>query len=228
MNLEDTLKKIKELDMREQELKRKLNDTKEESDDLFTLLNTCAIFDESLIQVIAELMSIKEQEDYIPFMYKNYSSVFVDADYVVQNTCIGITKKENLSMFKENKNTEELFQENYVYDMICLKTEVVNKEKDNSYIGIYDISRNYDRKAFTFEFLLKDFDVLTEGYPFRICKYSFDEYSYIQEYIRRLFDLQIQRKGKKLNYEEMKKVMFDFIDMKITKSKTKTLSNGSY
>ena len=70
--------------------------------------------------------------------------------------------------------------------------------------------------------------MLTEGYPFRICKYSFDEYSYIQEYIRRLFDLQIQRKGKKLNYEEMKKVMFDFIDMKITKSKTKTLSNGSY
>lgn len=226
MNLEESLKKIKELEIREQELKGELNSIKVESDNLSTLLNICAIFDESLIQVISELMSIKEQEHYIPFMYKNYSSVFVDADYVVQNTCIGITKKENLSIFKENRNPEELFQNKYGYAMLCLETELIGgeKEEDNSYIGVYDISKDSSRKLFTFEFLLKDFDAPTGGYPFRICKYNFDEFSYIKDYVRNLFDMQIQRRGKKLNYEEMQKVMYDFINMNENKPKIKTLS----
>ncbi len=228
MNLSDVMEKIKDIKSRKEKLKNELFDMEREEEDMVTFLNICATFDESLIKIISDLMTQKEKEGYIPFMYKSYSSLFTNSAYSVENTCVGITKYTNIPMFNRTKNVEELFKQEYGYNMICLKTELLEKETEvaNPYIGLYNISKDYSGKIFTFEFLLDEIDSSAFALPVRICKSNFNECPYIRDYIRYVFDLQVQRNGKRLNYEEMKKSVEEFNKLINNKLKIKKLINN--
>ena len=226
MDFKEVIERLNEIKIKREKLKGELNDLDRMEEDYSTFLNISAVFDEALIQSISELLSIKEKESYVPFMYKSYSSLFSNGAYSVQNTCLGITKYNNIPMFTNSQNYDELFRQKYGYDMILLNTELLDKEEEEPapYIGLYSLSDNYCKKVFTFDFLLKQFGELSEFYPVRICKSNFEDYTYVQDYIRYLFDLQIKRKGKRLNYKEMQVAMADYLAMHEGKVKTKKLS----
>ena len=225
MNLKETMNRIKEMENRECELKEELISLENERTDMITRLNLCAVFDESLIQVISELLSIKEEENFVPFMYKSYTGIFTNGAYSVENDCIGIAKSEYLPMFNQTDNKEKLFNQKYGYDMICVNTELLEDEKevvDNS-VREYNLDNNYSKKVFTFEFLLDEIGSVSSAYPIRICKSNFDEYDYVQNYIRYIFDLQVQKNNMRLDYDEMKKAMNDYLQLEKNKRKTKRL-----
>ena len=192
---------------------------------MITRLNLCAVFDESLIQVISELLSIKEEESFVPFMYKRYTGIFTNGSCSVENDCIGIAKSEYLPMFTQTDNKEKLFNQKYGYDMICVNTELLEDEKevvDNS-VREYNLDNDYSKKVFTFEFLLDEIGSVSSAYPICICKSNFDKYDYVQNYIRYIFDLQVQKSNMRLDYDEMKKAMNDYLQLEKNKKKTKRL-----
>ena len=226
MDLKMTMKRINEIKSTESELKKQLVSLENEREDIITRLNLCAVFDESLVQIIAELLSVKEEENYTPFMYKSYTSILANGAYSVENDCIGITKKEYLPMFNQAKNKEKLFDQKYGYDMICVNTELLEDEREEADTSVreYNLDNNYSKRLFTFEFLLNEIGTEASAYPVRICKSNFEEYSYIQDYIRYIFDLQVQSSAMRLSYEEMKKAMNDYLELTKKKGKTKKLS----
>ena len=204
--------------------KKKSSSFERDHDDLLAMLNASAIFDESLIKLIADLISIKEAENYVPFMYKKESDIFASEAFTAQNTWIGITKYKNISMYIENRDIEELFKQKYGYNTIKISTTLANNEKEKPYIGLYDIDKDYQGKLFTFEFILNQIGEVGVYYPVGVCKSDFKEFDYVRDYIKYLFDLQVERKGKRLNYEELRFALEDFLNQNKSKTKSKSLN----
>ncbi len=213
MNLQDAKERIKKLEVREVKLKQALASAKSAKDDIITLLKLSSIFDESLIQIISELITTKEQEKYVPFIYNKYNSFFASSAHSSVNSCVGIAKEEYIPKFMQTDAIDNLFKQGYGYNMICINTEVVETkvEDTTTYVSLYDLNKEYSNKFFTFKFLLKEIDESEMLYPVRICETDFENFNYVQEFIRHIFDLQVQRCGSRLKYDELKEEMKKFL-----------------
>lgn len=75
---------------------------------MITRLHLCASFDESLIKIICELLTLKEKEVFVPFVHKDYTGIFTNGSYNVENDCIGITKEEYLPTFNQTSNKKKI------------------------------------------------------------------------------------------------------------------------
>lgn len=106
--------------------------------------------------------------------------------------------------------------------MICVNTKLLEDENDikDASVREYNLDNDYSKRLFTFEFLLREIDSSAYTYPVRICKSNFNEYNYVQGYIRYIFDLQIQKNDYiKLSYDEMKNAINDYLELEKEKIK---------
>ena len=142
---------------------------------------------------------------------------------------IGIADTENIEEFKTNEKDwrndglDEFFQSKKGYEFIAKESEVVDGDKKNidTIVGYYDCKDNrFNKEKVIFKFLLKEYN-MENSYPVKSSKYDFDDYDYVQKYIKYLFDLQLQRDGKQLTLEEMNKALDDFLKLEETKPKSK-------
>ena len=69
-----------------------------------------------------------------------------------------------------------------------------------------------------FEFLLKEYSN-KNSCPVEVSHYNFDDYPYVQDFIRNLFGVQYEKKGEKLTSDEMFMVLRIFFKNEIDKPK---------
>ena len=212
MNIDNDLKKsLDDITAEKRILQNQLEDLKKKQQKLYDFINKSAIFDESIVFLIAQLISFKEKEVYTPFKYKKYK--FALKEYI-EDIYIGIAPEKKVSelMKKEKvlRYIDPFFQEKLGYEIFQKDTNIVYNRSNNDNVTYYQEIEN-DRKEIAFNFLLNDYKI-SNSYPVATSLYNFEDYEYVQEFIRNLFNLQIQNNGKHLTYEEMFTVMNKFLE----------------
>ena len=225
MDAKEAIKKLNELAEESDKLKIELDNLNRTEEDILTLLKISSVFDESLVEIVANLLTTMEKDDYVPFIYEKYSELFTNPEILVASKCIGITKYKNIPLFSESENLDELLKKQCGYDICVLHQQSINEkdERKKPYIGLYSKTKDYNKTVFTFNFLLKSFGNVDPYYPVRISYTDFNEFNYVQNYIRYIFDLQVERNGKRLNYEELKEALDEFLKLDKAKVKSKSL-----
>lgn len=223
MNLKDELKeKLDKLMKERKALYDCLDNNKKSQKELYNLINKSAIFDETIIFNIAQLLSYKdEKKPFVPFTYKKYTSFYRGN---IEELYIGIAPDENIINFirSGSDNIDEFFKSNSGYEIFKKRTDVVDQvDKDNiiNYYNFYDGEN--DRSKIVFEFLL-DFYNVKNTYPnevFPVSLYSFENYEYVRNYIYYLFELQFKNNGKQLSNDEMHQALNDFLKLEEEKLK---------
>ncbi len=215
MNKNHSIKEqLDKLVLEREELNKELENNKKRKIELCDLINRSAIFDETIVFLIAQLMSYKEKESYVPFTYKKYS-IFLGEN--IEEEYIGIAPIDNVPNFIKNNdsNLKDFFNSKQGYEIFKKKINIVDqvdKDKIENYYNFYD-SEN-DRSRIVFEFLLDDYNI-KNSYPTIISPsmYSFEDFEYVRDYIFYLFELQFKNSGKQLNSDEMHKALNDFLEL---------------
>ena len=225
---EELTERFNNLKNEKKELNNKLliNSTKEYN--LKHFINQCAIFDESIIFPISQLLSYKENNQFMPIIYKKIRQCGCYPPMYSEDIFIGIAPDRNITEFIMSKRENidrflglglgyEIYQRSvgevtkYVYD----DAGWIIKDYTTS-----DYEKN-DRRTITFSFLLNNFEI-EHSAPTSCSHYDFIDYPYVQDFVVYLFNLQVKHHGKRLNYEEMQKALNDFLALKETKPKIKT------
>ncbi len=205
-DLEDT--KIEELI-----LERKIKENKMRYVEICDLINRSDMFDESLVFLIAELMSYKEGTHYSPFFYEEKKPFFKG---YYKNTIVGIAPDVVICDYIDNNknNLKELFDNKTCYKVFNKGRGPAAYQIKDTKIGVYDFENTMNNKKYiSFNFLLKGFNI--QNYP---TYYEFEDYKYVQDYINYLFELQLKNRGKHLTYEEMDKALDDFLNLEEEKA----------
>ena len=84
------------------------------------------IISRDLAVEIAPHVTKVEKEEYVPFMYKSYSNFFPSSEHTVENKHVGITKYKDIALFNKSDNLEELFKENYIYDIAIIDSKLID------------------------------------------------------------------------------------------------------
>ncbi len=228
MNFKNDLREQLDKLMIEREvLLDQLEKNKKNQIDLCNLINKSAIFDETIVFNIAQLLSYKdERKPFIPFTYKRHTIFFGEN---LAETYIGIAPDENIIRFirNGNDNINEFFKNNLGYEIFKKKEDVVDlSDKDGiiNYYNFYDGEN--DRSKIVFKFLLDDYNIKnsypTAVFPVSIC--NFENYEYVRNYIYYLFELQFKNNGRQLSNDEMHQALNDFLELEEEKVK-KLLQN---
>ena len=208
--------------MNSEELLYKLDIAKDEYDKLLELIRkekiknaelkrllksslTFRTFD--IIQIIADLLTIKENNSFGPIIYNKGVEFNGFRKVAISISKDFADKKAERKYAKYLKSVDP--SENYIdiyYNAMCKCGP--NLEK------LYYI---------TFDKLLDKYD-LFDDYALDstiLCHTDFKNYEYVNEFIEYLFDLQVQNDGRQLTYEKMQKALNDFLELEKDKPKQK-------
>lgn len=219
--LDNLNEKIEDIKHRKQQLDRIFMEINMEKKSLCNLISKCSIFDETILFFIAKLLSTKEKEPFRVFEYKRYREVSVYPRTLEENTYIGIASEENIKNY--GNNLDRFFAKNLGYEIYEKNWRIIEPNKDcyDKITGYYDLNDLQENiRSITFSFLLNKYDI-TNSYCGRYARTNFDEYPYVQDFITYLFNLQIQKNGESLTYEEMSNAYEDFLALEKNKTKTK-------
>ena len=230
MNNNELMKdKMNELKSREIILKKELADIWKKRNELSSFINRCAIFDESVIYYITVLLSYKENKAFVPFIYKIIIPDFASYTKDIETLHVGIAEGVYLTRFKGRYDFGTLFQQEFGFKIFKTDVRFIKYNADHSeaynreeYIRVYYGNREVPEKSkkITFEFLLAEYGI-ENTYPVEVSHYNFEDYSYVQDYISYLFELQVQNDGRQLTYEEMQRALNDFLELEKDKPKQK-------
>lgn len=212
----------------EKELNSKLLTISIKEYNLNKFINKCAIFDESIIFSISELLSYKEGKQFIPIIYKKFRQCSYYPSMYSEDIFIGIALEENVMDFVRNKseNIDRFLGLGLGYEIYQRTSGPVTKyrygDTEKWIIKDYNLCdyEKSDKKEISFDFLLNFFDIKNQ-LPASLSYYDFIDYPYVRDFIIYLFNLQVQHAGKKLTYEEMHKALNDFMAVEETKPKAK-------
>ena len=229
MNLDKYLKekldnlngKIDEIKKEKQQLDKKLRDINTEKELLCHSISKCSVFEETILFFIAKLLSEKEQKPFRVFKYKKYREVCVYPRMLDETTYIGIASEENIKNY--GNNLDRFFVKNLGYEIYEKNWRIIEPNKDcyDKITGYYDLNDLQENiRSITFSFLLNKYDI-TNSFCGRYARTNFDEYPYVQDFIVYLFNLQIQKNGELLTYEEMSNAYEGFLALEKTKTKTR-------
>lgn len=194
------------------ELLKLIEIEKNKNFELSELLKSCLSFRTfDVINVIAELISIKENDSYA-VVFCNEDTNFTD----YRKVGFAISK-----YFGDNKALRK-----YIRHLKSLNSSLYGTA---DYIDIYyNEHKKCDPnlqclKYITFACLLNKYDLLSiHSFNSTIkCQNSFKNYEYVNDFIEYLFDLQVQKNGEHLTYEEMQKALDDFLNKEKNKPKQK-------
>ena len=189
-------------------LEKKLKDNKERYDHLCEILKKSARFDESLVFLIAELMTYKEDYPYSPFIYEE-SEVFLGTNF--KNSNVGIASDDIISDYMDNNIVinNDFFDNKLGFIVFEKESVVVENEIENKIIDFYDFkeTESYPREI-SFDFVLKNFNI--KNYR---TNYEFEDFEYVQDYISYLFELQLKNNGRHLTYDEMDQALDEFLEL---------------
>ena len=221
--LDNLNEKIDVIKKEKQQLDRKLRDINMEKELLCHSISKCSVFNETILFFIAKLLSTKEKEPFRVFEYKRYREVSVYPRALEENTYIGIASEDNIK--NNGNNLDRFFAKNLGYEIYEKNWRIIEPNKDcyDKITGYYDLNDLQENiRSITFPFLLNRYNI-TNSYcgRYRYSRTNFDEYPYVQDFITYLFNLQIQKNGKSLTYEEMSNAYEDFLALEKTKTKTK-------
>ena len=215
-------RELEDLKSRREYLKKELVDIDKKEEKLLDFVNRCAIFNETIIFYISQLLSYKHKKLFLPFTYKRYNG---SSSMDIETIYVGISSDENIINFMGSKsdNIDEFFKQKLGYELFLKSTDIVEHDEKNKN-GIinnyqYHDGKN-DRNKIIFSFLLKNYGI-KNSYPVTISLYNFEDYSYVQDYISYLFDLQVQNNGKQLSDDEMFNALNDFLELEKNKPKQK-------
>lgn len=151
-----------------------------------------------VINILAQLISIKENEEYKILVcneaanFKGYRTIGI----AITKFFDGNRKiRRFINQLKTSNNLTDYIV--IYYNPICKCESSLQK-----------------LETITFESLLNEYDLFnTHKIDTSIkCMNSFYNYSYVNEFLSTLFNLQVQRNGEHLSYEEMQKALDDFLN----------------
>lgn len=218
-------KELSELINEKEILLKKLDYNKKRLTELCDVVNKSAIFDETIVMYIAQLISYKEdRETFLPFIYQKKSMFFginIGQPYVCIAPC------DNIIEFMRNvdDNPDAFFQSKLGYRIFKKGTVAVEENTRDISVSYYSYNNNPKyREKIIFEFLLDDYNIKNiypvSVFPPSLC--NFEDFDYVQDYIKYLFNLQIKNYGKQLSSDEMKKSLNDYLE--IDKEKNRVLT----
>ena len=195
--------------------------------ELCNLINKSAIFDETIIFNIAQLLSYKdERKPFVPFTYKRYTIAFGEN---LEEIYIGIAPDNNIISFIRNGNDSinDFFKSNLGFEIFKKKADIVDLADKEGIINFYNFyDGENDRSKIIFEFLLDDYNIKnsypTAAIPVSLC--NFEDYEYVRDYISYLFELQLKNNGRQLSNDEMHQALNDFLEL--GEEKVKKLSQN--
>lgn len=196
--------------------------------ELIDLIKRSAIFDESIIFFISKLISMKEQKNFIPFIYKRYRQCGCYPKLYDEEINIGMASETNIIEFMKNEDNklDKFFLQKLGYELFERNRYLVSsiKDNENTIIGYYDynVSRDNEERI-TFKFLLNNYGI-DSLFPYSVIlsRYDFDDYHYVKDFINYLFDLQLQNNGKQLNSEEMHNAMNNYCEKESVRTLKRT------
>lgn len=219
--IQKEIKKLRETKAKLEEQKKSLNNAEEELVDFAT---ECATFDEIIIYSIRLLLRAIEDKDYYTIIYtKNVQEINQGNFNNMEEVCIGIADNKNLSKFicENKKDISELFEKKQAYELLIKEKKFIPKDNvgvDN-YIYTYSYDDEYYQKyadTITFGFLLSEAGINSTG-DANYSRYNFYDKPYIQDFIRYVFNLQVQKGGMKLTRHEIWDAYKEYISCLITK-----------
>ena len=212
---------IDDLKREKKEVLHKIREVNAKKDELCNFISRSAVFNDTILFIIAKLLSDKVHESFRVFEYKRYKEVCVYPRMLFESTYIGIAPEENIK--KNNNNLDSFFTKKLGYEIYEKDGRIIEPNKDcyDKITGYYDLNDLQGKtRLITFGFLLEKYGI-TRFYCGRYVHTNFDEYPYVQDFIVYLFNLQIQKNGELLTYEEISNAYDDLIALEETKTKTK-------
>lgn len=209
------------------EIKKKLKTVSIKESELNYFINQCAIFDESIIFAISQLLTYKEGKRFMPIIYKKFRHCCCYPPMYSEDTFIGIAPDENITDFVMSKsdNIDRFLGLGLGYEIYHKSTGNITEYKYDTagwiinYYNFCDYERD-DKNFITFAFLLNNFGI-RNACQTTYSRYDFYDYEYVQNFIIYLFNLQVQNKGRILTYDEIHKALNDFLALEENKTKTK-------
>ena len=169
-------------------------------------------------------MSEKEGEAYTPFIYKIYRTAFVYPRILEEGTYVGLGPERIVEdSIKNNRHDIDRLLFNGEVHRLSQKGYKIMEPNQYCQDSIVDYYRYEDldkiRKCVSFGFLLNSFGI-RDASPATYLRCNFDEYPYVQDFISYLFELQNQKSGRPLSYEELCIAYDDYIkDKPMTRKK---------
>lgn len=204
--IQNGIKKLKETKAKIEEQKKNSIKADEEFVDFAV---QCATFNESIIYYISALLRVVEDKRYNPYIYKNIIHEANQGNYdTIEEVSVGIAEDKYLFKFiRENKmDISELFEKKQAFGLLIKERKIISKGKVDikSSFGTYNYQdHDYNKYAetITFGFLLNEVGI--ESTEYAVSNYNFYDKPYVQNFIRYLFNLQVQKSGMKLSGDEV-------------------------
>ena len=209
-------------------LEGKINRVISDKKKLLDFAVDCATFDEEVIFYIGCLMSYIEQKAYTSFIYKKTITEDIDSNHNnMEETCVGIADEESLNIFiyKKENDLSRLFETKQAYELLVKERKILadDEKTRESYIGSYESSEsNYKKYAstITFGFLLSE-SKINATKVVNYSRYNFYDKPYVQNFIRYLYELQIQKDGAKLTPNEIYEAYMSYTNTLLEQEKQK-------
>ena len=226
MNELEKRKKIKEIAV------KKYNTAVNDLQKIKQIIKNSSLFDKNVIFIISELVSIKENKYYVPFIIKNVKRELVyDRQGLFRKKLyrylykdyIFIDTKDNFDLLSNQKEMA-----NYVADKLFFDdntnlfvadsytSEVFDhseKEKDALGYHVCDFMKDDKERKITFFDLCdeKKRDIFCDGCTVFV-RNCFKNFDYVSIFIEHLFDLQVQNNGNQLTDLDMQLELNDFLE----------------
>lgn len=232
MNLEELMDEIETREKTKKFFYDKYNTAVNDLEEIKQIKENSSLFDKSVIYIISELVSIKENKYYVPFIIRRVEKDFVydglglfrkklyryrSSDYIFIDT------KDNLESLSDQKEIV-----NYVSNMLHFSDDknlfvsqsyvseaFLPSEKIKDALRFYVCDFNKDDKERKIRFLAlngpKKNDKYCDG-SIIFVRNCFKDFNYVFTFIEHLFDLQVQNNGRQLTNLEMQLELNDFLE----------------
>lgn len=214
MNMKELFDDFNEIQEKKERLQREIKFLDKMKETRLEILRNSVVFDVSVVKAIAKLMSKKENEKYVSFIYNRISHLFTSDNYNVDNYYVGITKYDNVSDLKKGEIINDLLESDEVYSIFLIECDLSeeNDEKEK-FVSMYDSLSSLKNNVILFKFLFEEYPI-NGSYPnSKISKCNFEGHEYVKDYIRYLTSLQVQNGGRRLTYNEMNSAIYEFLNM---------------
>jgi len=214
MNLQELFSDFDEIQQKKEKLQREIMFLDKLKETRLEILRSSIIFESYVVNAIAKLMSKKENERYVPFVYNRILHLFASDDYNVDNYYVGITKYDNVRTLEKGDNIRNTLESGGVYTMFLIESDISDEdEKTDKYVSMYDSFSKSNNGMVLFKFLSEEYNINSSHSHTIISRCNFEGHEYVKDYIRYLVDLQVQNNGKRLTYEEMINAIYEFLNM---------------
>ena len=220
MNLQELFDDFNKIEQKKEKLQREIKFLDKMKETRLEILEKSILFNGNVVIALANLMSKKEKEKYVPFIYNRILYLFVGDKYNVDNYYVGITKYDNIRTLEKGDNIENLLESGCVYPMFLSEYDVSDETVvTDKFVSLYFPFSKPKNNIVTFKYLLDEYNISSFFPLVKIIDFNFENFEYIKDFIRYLIDLQIQNNGKKLTYDEMNSAIYEFLNMNTEKVK---------